>query len=286
MRRTHSASTSCRETRRGFTLVEPPAVSRRGRAAFTLVELLVVIGIIALLISILMPALRKAREHAVRTQCLANIRSVAQAINIYAAQSKGTLPASVYPDGQWSYAFDLKNSMDPARGPMGLGLLLHLRILDVGTAARILHDDSMDTTGNGLLPQGGHSMDVPPGTNMWGSGVSWFETTTTQRIIYAYNYRGTSYYNANNRAQLKLGRVKNDTLVLMCMPDPRFGKKWVHKTGYNFVRIDGSGQWLDDRQNRVEELAGWSLPVDGMYNSVSDERLYRYVETGIWPPPP
>jgi prepilin-type N-terminal cleavage/methylation domain-containing protein len=64
---------------------------RRGRA-FTLVELLVVIGIIAILISVLIPALSKARQQANLTVCLANMRSLGQAINIYAAQNGGVLP--------------------------------------------------------------------------------------------------------------------------------------------------------------------------------------------------
>ncbi|HSI35197.1 MAG: type II secretion system protein [Phycisphaerae bacterium] len=63
-----------------------PRPRRRG---FTLVELLVVIGIIALLISILLPALSKARESANVTKCLAQLRSLGQAQAIYAANSNG-----------------------------------------------------------------------------------------------------------------------------------------------------------------------------------------------------
>jgi prepilin-type N-terminal cleavage/methylation domain-containing protein len=60
--------------------------------AFTLVELLVVIGIIALLIAILLPALQKARMQAKRTQDLSNIRQVAIACVAYAAENKGDWP--------------------------------------------------------------------------------------------------------------------------------------------------------------------------------------------------
>jgi prepilin-type processing-associated H-X9-DG protein/prepilin-type N-terminal cleavage/methylation domain-containing protein len=58
------------------------------RQAFTLVELLVVIGIIALLISILMPALNRAREMAQRTQCAATIRQFYNGDLAYLQESK------------------------------------------------------------------------------------------------------------------------------------------------------------------------------------------------------
>ena len=69
---------------------EPEWYGRRG--GFTLVELLVVIGIIALLISILIPVLGRARDQANRVACMSNIRQIGIAFRFYAADNKDWCP--------------------------------------------------------------------------------------------------------------------------------------------------------------------------------------------------
>ena len=66
---------------------------------FTLVELLVVIGIIAILVAILLPALQKARQSANAAACLSNLKQMGMAFTMYCGENKGKLPYYIWSPG-------------------------------------------------------------------------------------------------------------------------------------------------------------------------------------------
>ena len=92
--------TRCRSR---FDPADPVCRPRRRPRGFTLVELLVVIGIIAVLAGLLMPVFSRARDQARKTKCLANLRSIGQELFNYANANRDRLPNG-NPPGVWGDA--------------------------------------------------------------------------------------------------------------------------------------------------------------------------------------
>ena len=89
-------------------------LARRG---FTLVELLVVIGILGVLIALLLPALQNARRSAETTQCATHLRTIAQALHLYATENRGYFPPNTAAEGLYWHMQSMIGKTIASRSP-------------------------------------------------------------------------------------------------------------------------------------------------------------------------
>ena len=142
-------------------MVRPSSATPRPRAAFTLVELLVVTAIIAMLVAMLVPAVQNARESARRTHCSNNLKQLALALGQFESSQRGLPPAAVVSEGQdtssctgcWDPWAEAKMSGFAAGTKKGTSWILQiLQYIEQGTVYNAWNTDT-NVLGNATLAQ-------------------------------------------------------------------------------------------------------------------------------------
>ena len=225
--------------RNAFTLVELPAVSKGKRAAFTLVELLVVIGIIAVLIGILLPTLARARDQALRTACLSNLRQLHDAVLLYANANRDHVPLG--------YRANIKqfNSMvysSTAKKFVLFGLMYRAGMLP--TPQTFYCPAERDPRSMFAVPE-----------NPWPPGD---DGNPNAQVYFGYGARpetdlpdDPSAYATSSVRMPRLAKFKSRAIVadLTALP-ARLDTR--HRTGVNVLFGDGCAIWIDRRTFNVE----------------------------------
>ncbi len=121
----------------------------RTRTGFTLIELLVVTAIIAMLISILLPALGQAKEQAKAARCVANVRSLMLATNMYLQDYNDCFPFQPRPgQGVCSWSYGGKTNSDYWRGQPGFYYEVQEHPMNSYLLGSMPEPDVRDSSGN------------------------------------------------------------------------------------------------------------------------------------------
>jgi len=187
-----------------------------GRAGFTLIELLVVIAVIALLASLLLPALTKAREMGRRIKCVSNLRNINLAFMLYVQDWDGYFmyhnPPSWYDLYTGSFANDYLKINYREKGS----------VLDCPSGTRGWHNPDKD----------GYNMDY---------GYNYTLDGRNESTLMGYESRIVTFCDA--------GRYILTTSAggyAWNRPEVDRGVQWCHNDGANFVFFDGHVEWATE----------------------------------------
>ena len=257
---------------------------------FTLIELLVVISIVALLISLLLPAIKKARETAKTAICLSNQKQIAMGLITYSLENGDHFP----PSPAWANAslmFEIYNEhkcnpwADPSacigvsNGWFGLGLLVDSQII---TDPKLFYCP--------LQPNPWYT--YPDGWHAAFGAVDWSPWKVT-----SYQYRIFGQLNPGIASQdirflREFSAAEHLTPIAMTMDMP-YADSWSHLSplGFNVAYSDGHGQFVHI-EDQVYAGCAWYLTLDASVRDGFMFSLWKAIDenhyAGLlqnWPPP-
>jgi prepilin-type N-terminal cleavage/methylation domain-containing protein len=237
-----------------------PSPSRHADAAhrgFTVVELIVCLGVISILCGILLPSLRATREQANRLACSSNMREIGTAIaswgvthNDAVPHSRNAEPESLRPQ-ELMAARMMTGGEDEARGWDGLGLLVRDGYIGAGQC-RCLHCASH---------RGEHAYERY--ADAYGSEPK-------LQIYTNYHYSGHLTYHDDQYRQISINSGRD---IVLLTDGLRSRADFNHGTGLNRMFADLSVEWWTDERNALER----SLPDNPDAAGASTSLLYKDV---------
>jgi prepilin-type N-terminal cleavage/methylation domain-containing protein len=241
---------------RAGTLAHPRCAS----SAFTLIELLVTIAIIALLLSLMVPALRRSVRHARATVCMYNLRALDQVMQMYKTESRGWLP----------HLADAESDDSGETAPTWYDPLVPRYLADLSVL--ICPDDPFHTALEAASQVATHPD--------WGNASSYG--------MNEYILRSTNSYLAN--VERHGPRRPSDTLLMADLgPDgglvagssgqlpfriPQRSQGRLHwADGYDYAQIESTGPWLTQRHGDSINV----LTIGGAVRSVRTSQLMNEI---------
>ena len=238
-------------------------VRRHRPSAFTLVELLVVIGIIGVLIGILLPSLARAREAAMRASCLSNLRQVHQGFMLYALANRDQVPLGHRTASKQFNSMVYSSTAPPAGRYVLFGLLYGARLLE---SPGVLFCPSESN------PK--FMLDTPE--NPWPDALAGMPPT--QNVQSGYGARPEVQIPDDltsapaGFAMPKLTRFRSKA-IFADLTSAGTRVRTRHRTGVNVLYGDGSARWTggSDSLELLNELPEPTFPPSAAFNAQHDQ---------------